>query len=325
MKCKLIKELKDITVIIRSVNERTEQLCKKLLVDQGVLEENLHLIREVPFSAAMRKSFQIGIENKKRWTLCVDADVLSRSGAVQKLVEHAETKKENICEVQGYMLDKFFGGIRRGGFHLYRTSLLPKVIECIPKEGVDIRPESRTLKEMAKRGYPRAVVPYIVGIHDDEQYNYDIYRKAFVQAVKHLNKADLLVSHWKENADKDPDFKVALVAFSDSIRNTEPVFIDTEQNLYKEKFKRAGFNEKEELNIDTVSLQDIEEKINTWNASEKYYDYYPDRDGLDNQKTIAVRKIRQSFKSRGVGKTALLILSQGFTGLGKKLGSRIPE
>lgn len=283
------------------------------------------MVREVPFSAAMNKSFLIGIDKKKKWTLCVDADILSRSGAVKKMVEYAESQKQNVSEVQGYILDKFFGGVRRGGFHLYRTSLLPKVLECIPKEGVDIRPESRTLKEMAKKGYPRVVVPYIVGTHDDEQYNYDIYRKAFVQAVKHLNRADLLVSHWKQNVEKDNDFKVALVAFSDSIRNTDPLYINTNQELYKKKFEESGFDEKEELDINAFSLADIEERISKWDSGEKYYDYYPDREGLDNKKTVAFRKIKQSIRKRGVGKTVLLILSQSLTDLGNKLGSRVPE
>lgn len=317
--------MEDVTIIIRSVRERTEELCKKLLLDQGISESQITIVREVPFSASMKKSFQIGIESGKRWTLCIDADVLSRPGSVKKMIELAEKQNNNISEIQGYMLDKFFGGVRRGGYHLYRSSLLPKVLTCIPSEGVDIRPETRTLKEMAKRGYPRAVVPYIVGTHDDEQYNFDIYRKAFVQAVKHLDRADLLVSHWKQNAEEDHDFKVALTAFSDSIRYTGETFINSDQELYKQKFEEAGFTEKKELDPDQISLQDIEKRVNQWESDEKYYDHYPNRQGLDNGRTVALRKIKQSIRNRGVGQTTLLMFSQAFTSLGKKLKSRIPE
>lgn len=317
--------MEDVTVVIRSVKERTEKLCRKLLLDQGIREEDLNIVREVPFSASLKKSYTIGIEKGKKWTLCVDADILARTGSVQKLVKHAESQKKNVCEVQGYVFDKFFGGVRRGGFHLYRTSLLPKVLECIPPEGVDIRPESHTLVEMTKKGYPRAVVPCVVGTHDDEQYNFDIYRKAFVQAVKHLDRADLLISHWKKYSDKDQDFEVALTAFSDSIRNTDPLYINSNLQLYRKKFEESGFKEKEELDINSITIEDIEERVSRWDADEKYYDYFPNSQGLDSTKEVAVRKFRQSIRKRGVGNTILLSLSQAFTKLGSKLRSRIPE
>lgn len=317
--------MEDITIIIRSVRERTEELCKKLILNQGIPEEELTIVREVPFSASMRKSFEIGIESKKKWTLCVDADVLSRPGSIAQMIELAEGQKQNISEIQGYILDKFFGGVRRGGFHMYRSSLLLKVLECIPTEGVDIRPETRTLKEMAKRGYPRAVVPYIVGTHDDEQYNFDIYRKAFVQAVKHLDRADLLISHWKKNAETDQDFKVALTAFSDSIRYTGETFINSDQELYTKKFEESGFKEKEELDPNRISLQDIEERVSTWDTDDKYYDHYPNSQGLDNEGKVALRKVKQSIRNRGPVQTTLLMLSQVFTSVGEKLKSRIPE
>lgn len=273
----------------------------------------------------MKKSFEIGIESGKKWTLCVDADVLSRPGSIQNMIELAEDQKNNISEIQGYMLDKFFGGVRRGGYHLYRSSLLPKVLECIPTEGVDIRPETRTLKEMAKRGYPRAVVPYIVGTHDDEQYNFDIYRKAFVQAVKHLDRADLLVSHWKKNAEEDQDFKVALTAFSDSIRYTGETYINSDQELYKKKFEESGFKEKEDLDASTISPQDIEARVSQWDTDDKYYDHYPNSQGMDSEGKVALRKLKQSIRNRGAGQTTLLMFSQVFTTLGEKLKSRIPE
>lgn len=317
--------MEDITVIIRSVKERTEQLCRKLLLDQGVPEEDLHIVHEVPFSASLKKSFSIGIEKEKEWTLCVDADILPRSGSVSKMVELAESSNRKVCEIQGYIMDKFFGGPRIGGYHLYRTSLLPEVITQIPQEGVHIRPESYTLRQMAKKGHPRTRVPYIIGIHDDEQFNYDIYRKAFVHAVKHLNHADLLVSHWKKNAEKDFDFYVALKAFSDSIQNTEDVFINSDQNLYKKLFEQAGFDEKDELPLSEISLDDIEARIQNWKFGDKYYEYYPNGQGLNSQKEVVLRKFKSSSKKRGIVKTILLMFSQIFLKIGKKLGSRVPE
>lgn len=317
--------MNNITIIIRTANERTEKLCKRLLICQGIPENQIHVVREVPFSASMKKSFEIGTMENRKWTLCVDADVLPRPGSVANMINLADKQPERVCEIQGFILDKFFGGIRKGGFHLYRTSLLPKVIQQIPMEGVNIRPESHTLKKMAKEGFPRAVVPYIVGIHDEEQYNYDIYRKAFVYAEKHLDKADLLISYWKKNVSEDSDFRVALKAFSDSIMNTEQLFINTDHDLYKRMFKESEIEEKKKLETGSITLKDIEDKIQKWDTDENYYDQFPDSDGYDTSKDVLFRKIKYSLKNRGVKTTLMLIISQSFTKMGKKLGSRIPE
>lgn len=272
----------DTTVVIRSVNERTEHLCKKLISDQGVCDTNIFIVNKTPFSAAMKEAFKIGVEQKKKWTFCVDADVLLRPGSVKKVLELADQQKQNVCQVQSFMLDKFFGGVRKGGVHVYRTSLLNKVIGKIPVEGKDIRPESYTLKQMDHDGYPTVVVPYVVGTHDDEQFNYDIYRKAFVQGVKHLDRAELLVKTWRSRCGDDPDFNVALKGFSDSIANTTSTYINSDLKLYKEKFKKSGFKEKNEMDLDEISLEAVEKKIQNWESSDLYFSYFPTRDGYDS-------------------------------------------
>lgn len=313
------------TFIIRSVGERTEQLCKKLLLEQGVSEEDLFIVREVPFSASLRKSYQIGIKHAKKWTFCLDADVLLRKKAIENLLEFAKPYDESVCEIQGLVLDKFFSGPRQAGNRLYRTSLLKKVIKHIPEEGISIRPETYTLQQMSKKGYPHVVVPYILGLHDDEQFNYDIYRKSFVQAVKHLDRADLLVTHWKKNMDKDNDYRVALKAYSDSIQNTEEVYINSDQDLYKRKFEQSGFKEKKELNTDKFSLDEVEKKIMEWSIDDKYYDYYPDSEGLDSNKDLWLRRLKRSVETRGFVQTIMLTLSQLFIKTGEAIGKRVPK
>lgn len=308
-----------ITLIIRSVRERTEQLCKKLMIDQGVKEENIFVVNEVPFSAAMKKSFEIGINENKKWTFCIDADVLLGSGSIEKMIEYAEKQNENVCEIQGFVMDKFFGGPRQAGNHLYRTSLLEKVIECIPDEGVDIRPERYTLGRMKLKGYDWKIVPCIVGIHDAEQFNFDIYRKAFVYAIKHLDRAELLITNWREQYEHDPDFKVALKGFSDSINNTKSAFINCELPLYKEKFNESGFGEKQTLEMSGWTPEFIGQKINNWNYSDLYLAYFPGRDGLDNKRTASLKKVKRSIERRGYIRTSMLIVSELLSGIGKRL------
>lgn len=316
---------KNTTFIIRSVRERTEPLCKHLILEQGVYEEDVFVVREVPFSASMKRSFEIGIEQGKKWTFCIDADVLLRPRSIDKMLKFAEKQNNNVCEVQGFILDKFFAGPRQAGNHLYRTSLLPEVLRRIPEEGTDIRPESYTLAKMKKDGYPIAKYLGIIGTHDDEQYNFDIYRKAFVQAVKHLDRAELLITHWKNNINIDPDFTVALQAFSDSIKNTSEVFINHKQNLYMEMFEKAGFREKDPIEINLFTPESIENRINNWNIPDLYYKLHPNSQGLDSKVQSAKRRMASSIKKRGIFSTGLLILGNSFTRIGKSLIASIPH
>ena len=302
------------SLVIRSSNERTIELCEKLIIEQGIKKDNIFLVSEVPFSATMKKSFEIGISNKLPWTFCVDADVLLRPGSIEYLLKIASDLPEKVCEIQSMMLDKFFCGPRPGGIHLYRTSLLPEVLKRIPPEGTDIRPEFHTLKKMEADGYPYIKVPYIVGIHDYEQYNFDVYRKCYVHGIKHLKHSEMLVTIWKEFEETDPDYKVALRAFADSILNPDQVYINSDQKIYHELFNKSGFNEKDPLDISLFSLGKIETIINTWKEPEAYMKKFPTRWGLDNPQ--AVKKVRDMIKGRGVFRTATFIFGKAITETG---------
>lgn len=269
-----------VTVVIRSVGERTEQVSKSLILEQGIPEERIHVVRETPFSKAMRASFTIGANVQLRWTLCVDADLLLRPGAVKAMMELAEREDPSVCGIQGYCLDKFFGGPRLGGVHLYRTSMLPTVLKCIPEEGVNIRPEWRTLQAMEDRGYPWHVVQYLIGLHDFEQFYRDIFRKCFVHAHKHLQYAEFFVSIWREQADTATDFAVALSAFARGIEHRGQVLIDTRQRIYEAGLSSLNIQEKDPIPSDQLTLADIETVIREWREPEAYHRFFPNKAGL---------------------------------------------
>lgn len=301
-----MKDINELcTVIIRSAHERTEELCNRLLLEDGIAEENLFVIHEVPFSKSMHVSFQLGLRENRKWTLCIDADVLVRKGAVKDLLNYAEKMKSEVCEIQGVVLDKFFGGMRQAGNHLYRTSLLEMVINQIPEEGVDIRPETYTLRKMEKMGYPWHTVPCIVGLHDHEQYNFDIYRKAFIHAEKHLERAELLVTLWKEKRDHDPDYKVALKGFSDGIVHSNPKRIDISQTYVKESFMKSGISEKNALSKSSHNIEKVAQLIDQWDYHPLYHYYFPNRDGYDSYAAGYANKFRRKVKEKGFLKTIL--------------------
>ena len=102
-------------------------------------------IREAPFSAALKKAYKIGINSEKEWLFCIDADVLLRPSAVENMMEIARAQSEKVFEIQSYIYDKFFGKIRVGGVHLYRTKYLVKAMNYLEQTAKTHRPEATTL------------------------------------------------------------------------------------------------------------------------------------------------------------------------------------
>jgi hypothetical protein len=267
--------LNSTTIIIRSVRERTEALCKKLILEQGVPENAIHIINEAPFSKAMKVGFETGIAEKRPWTFCVDADLLLRPGSVLRMLQHAEKQPQNVCEIQGFVLDKFFGGARRGGVHLYRTSLLDKVIKEIPSEGIDIRPETYALTAMQRSGYPWHTVEELVGLHDFEQAHEDVFRKCFVQAHKHLNLTELFIPFWRSNSSLDIDYQVALAGYGEGIRHFGDVRIDNRAKYFLDAMLSLELNPKNDIAIDDWNLSRVESIITNWEEPSEYWEYFP--------------------------------------------------
>ncbi len=155
---------RDVTVVIRSVGERTEAACRELLAQQ-VPKDNIVSVSNAPFSATLADSYRAGIDRGLAWTLCVDADVLVLANSIAGLLDIALKLPAEACEVQGLVLDKFFGVRRPAGNHLYRTSMLSKALGLIPREGEDIRPEFYTLNKMTG-GHPWMERPLVVGARE---------------------------------------------------------------------------------------------------------------------------------------------------------------
>lgn len=198
----------NVTVIIRSAYERTEALCSHL-IKQQVDEKNVIVIHERPFSTAVRRSFELGVDYNLDWTLCVDADVLVASTSISALISSAKRHPTTLFSIQGHILDRLFNRFRPGGLHLYRTSLLPLVLQQLEITPNVIRPEGHIKTQMQDRGFSVSKSALRVGLHDYYQYYKDIFRKAFVHAYKHAERLEL-VPMWRYLSKLDKDFVIAL-------------------------------------------------------------------------------------------------------------------
>ena len=262
--------INDVTVVIRSVGERTEASCRHLLAQQ-IPEENIITVSTSPLPAAVAASYRAGIERGLPWTVCIDADVLVRPHVVSELLKVAYELPAEVFEVQGILLDKFFGVRRPAGNHLYRTSLLSRALDLIPPVGVDIRSEYYAKKRMVELGHPWVETPLVLGLHDFEQYYRDIFRKCYIHAHKHSKHLPLLVEYWRRMASQDDDYRVALWGLSagiaDGIADSSKVHVDARRDYGFSKWMQAEeLVEKQALEACQITPEWIDQTLTEWEA-----------------------------------------------------------
>lgn len=245
--------IKDISVVIRSSYERTEALCIHL-VKQQVPKEMVTVIHERPFSQALRRAFEIGLDFGLTWTLCVDADVLIRHGAIGELITAVETYSGRTLGGSGMIFDKLRWSRRRGGIHLYRTALLPNLIPYISDADVSLRPETDAKWWLLEQGYEWALVNTVVGLHDFEQYYADIFRKMVVRARKSPDMNSALLKLALARSPIDKDFMVAAwgLQFGMSLSLKEQIELDAQQWAKETELLLLanGLQEKNSLPVD---------------------------------------------------------------------------
>lgn len=243
--------VENVTVVLRSCGERTEKLCYQILAQQ-VPAENIVVIHEHPFAKALDRSFEVGLDFGLPWTLCIDADVLLREGAVATLLKRMKEADEHVFEIQGKMLDKFFGGPMPAGNHLYRTSLLDRARRFVPFDDRTLRPETYVIKEMAKEGYPWLQTEDVLGSHDYEQYYKDIYRKMFVRSRKLGRHIPYLMRYCEQMAVYDDDYKVGLLGLTANLDVQSLLDAKSFATEINALLEEEGFQEKEPLNVTAI-------------------------------------------------------------------------
>lgn len=215
-------------IIVRSVGERTTEACLERL-PKAVLLEGVS-----PFSRCLHECYERGIASGDHYLFCVDADVLLREGAITAMKD-AFRKNPRAGAVVLACDDKLTGRVRIVGVTAYRTCHLEKLLSATGRATTKVRPEAH-LRSLLKRGGHRTVfLREDYGRHGYEQYYRDIWRTVIVWTRK--RKQDLIPS-WRERAAEDPDFAVALKAWTYGLTLKE-VHVTNPNDRSKEAFEEA--------------------------------------------------------------------------------------
>ena len=209
----------DVHVVVRTNDEATVETCLGIIRKQ-ISSDHLSVIQEVPFRKAVEKTFELGIKHSKKWTLAVDGDILLKSNAISELLHRANSLDGNFFMIQGRVLDKLLCIARNGGPHLFRTELCSHALSLLPKEDV-VRPESYTIDQMVKKGFHRYKGTEVYGLHDFFQYDLDVVKKSYRHGIKFKKMAKFLLGEWGRRLKDDPQYKLALLAYSTGLQKNE--------------------------------------------------------------------------------------------------------
>lgn len=253
-----MEKLNDITVVVRAAGERTLKVCMDLIMHE-VDTQNIFVVEEKPFSKALEKTFKIGMDQNKKWTLAIDADLLLLPNAIKYIVDGGAKYSDELYVYQGKILDKFRGDLKHGGPHLYNTRNLSVGLKALEKTKHNMRPESTLVKYALDNGLSFHVDDKVYALHDFYQNYRDVFRKAHFHAIKHPGYKALLPL-WLEKSKNDLDYRIAVYGFIngfDSFFSSKQYpTIETLEHQWKLLNQNALFL-KEKDALKTISSEEI--------------------------------------------------------------------
>jgi hypothetical protein len=296
-----VTAIENVTVVIRSCGERTTGACRAL-VETIFSPECVHAIQERPFALAVRRTFELGLDAARPWTLAIDADILVRPDALRAFVARADAAPPRCFELQGRILDLPFGGPRPAGPHLFRTALLDRARAHAAEGEARLRPEGHVIEQMAAEGFPFLEGDSVLGLHDYEQQHTDLFRKAAVHAHKHRDPMRILEPMWRRLARKDPDFR-ALRLGLDAGRRARSVRVDAGGfEMAQRLLEEAGLRPKAPLAPDAWSGERVGAVIDAHQPEREYQRWWEWQYGEPRPPTLAERTrafVRRRLVSEG--------------------------
>lgn len=244
---------RELAVVVRGVGEATTEVCLELL-RRELPEENIALVREIPFSRAVTCTYERGLAARRPWVLALDADMLLRPGALADMLAQAQAQPENVFTLWPLALDKALRVLRPVGMHLYRGGLLDQALKLAGDGGFEqsLRPETAMVERMLASGFLAVQTDVTVGLHDFGQAPRDLLKKGFLHARKHTEFVALLRPLWERLAQADPDYR-ALAAGADlGARHQGSVRVDDAQlsGLTAGLLAKLGLPEPRPLDMD---------------------------------------------------------------------------
>lgn len=237
------KKGEDVDIIQRRCGERTQDIY----LDTFTGAQNIDVVYGEDLLDAVIKCLKIASKKDDGWTLFIDADVMLYDGAVYHMDRFLNTLPEEIIDI-GFAYDDKFLVKPIYGVHAHRNTHIKELYEWFIKyASIGPKSESKNLKKFYKeKGYISIKKNLVVGNHDFEQYNYDIFNKSVIRGVRQRKRIDLFISYLEAH-EYDSDIRVAIqgLLFSKDF----PLDTNCSRNneLIKEGFTKLDIQEKNKI------------------------------------------------------------------------------
>ena len=204
--------------VIRTIGERTEDVCLELIGLQQKPNEKIIIVRESTHAKAIEKTFIASLNSMADWVIVVDADVLFQVDAVSRIRSKLDSCADNVFVVHFAIFDKLYSMKRWAGVHVYRVTMLEELYDKFKKirKKPNLKIEAATIKEVEKSNKQSLFIKDVVGIHDFEQNYKDIYRKAYLNTIRNPGNIKHARKNWKRKSSDDADYLVMLKAVNDA-------------------------------------------------------------------------------------------------------------
>ena len=206
----------NFAVIIRSIGERTEQLCYDAC-SNIISKKRIHIIKNYfPSYKTFDKMFQIVIKNNYHWYLALDSDLILKPGWPYNVIEVLSNQNYHDYYAFSFAVkDKFFGRIDRGNhffngkYAVESRRILNKKTKYFPKPETSIK---LFLKGEIKRKH---FSTKCIGFHGFEQYRKHIYYRFWNRRRRGLSDyyKNIFLSDCYKLKDINYDYKAALLGW----------------------------------------------------------------------------------------------------------------
>lgn len=225
-----------IGVIIRSVGERTENLCVEAVTretDQVDLVKNVY-----PFTEAVRRMIRIAEEKKYEHYLGLDADVILKPGWLQRITEDVKSMKD-FFKIEYGIMDRFIRGTAFFGVHIYNSAYNFKMLRALTGTVNTSKPEGN-IRHVIKKDHVQ--IPEPIGYHGFEQWKRDIFNR---WALRALRNPEALKRYGLFIGELDKEEKLAKMGWDYGMRNRDQM--------------RHLLDYRNKLDITTIGVQELGE------------------------------------------------------------------
>ena len=260
-------------IYIRSIGERTEQLCIDAC-GQYIDLKDIHVLRNYfPSYNVYREMFNSAIKSEYDWFLGIDADVILYEDwfkTVQKDIERCINKK--VFKFTYLVDDYIFREPIDRGNHIYNNafskyalkelkknifiSKLPRFLKKYYQSGRYLKPETSLRGRLLKtNNLLNFNYTEVIGVHGAEQYLSEVFRRFTVRANRnpeYINKYNFLNESNQKSLYQhgDIDRYVANVGWNYGIKHPIEKVDARTPKRYRKMLEEIGITERNKINKD---------------------------------------------------------------------------